>query len=478
MNEVQTLERRKGPARPKGLDIADPFLDDFTRVQWTSAEARKLWEPRISSIGQHWAAAELQSVEVGIRAAALQFATLEQLPTLSKKAAQKELSLTVLELGLVAGGSYSAGRSSPEQLEGAEAKYRVALTRPGLAEKFAEAWDTQNDTLIGILLGFPDCCRRFFVETWGAGSIDPTGYMGRTCNECAGPAEVNILLRWIGVRYVPHMPCSFGCRGSEILGRQLRGLMPAQVRAWADELLLMPMRWSGLHAIGEVVTPLFTLNFRTDHTPELVEINRPAGRYPEGSAKGLRFPYLHDPTPVEPIEKPAEASEASSSAPDPRDNGFDSAAAMRRAHDVILSVTPPGEARTVLDLGAGNGILARRLAGDAGKAVGVEIDSGRALRAQEYLDDIFVGDMFQAVTKWKPDITVFMPGRLLDLNGDSGSFLQYLRSLEGELVVYAYGDWLKEYGSLQLLCEAAGLTGQLTSPRITNDTAAGIWRWE
>ena len=82
------------------------------------------------------------------------------------------------------------------------------------------------------------------------------------------------MLRWLGVRYVPHLPCGFRCDGTIELGRRLRALIPKPERDWMDELLSMPMLWSSLHGIGEVVTPVVTLNFRTEVSHESQEIRR------------------------------------------------------------------------------------------------------------------------------------------------------------------------------------------------------------
>ncbi len=461
-----------------------PFLSDFTRRQWTSAQARSIWEPRISSFGAQLAAAELETVEVGIRRAALQNIQPEGLTELARKAISR--GLVAIPLGMQGRpGDYAA--TPVPMAKGAPWDYRVVIARPDAGAAFVEAWGAGDDERIGELLGYPDCCRRFFAETWGTGSVDPTPYMGRAGDRADGPSVANILLRWAGVRYVPHMPCSFECRGSAQLGRQFRELVAPHERAWGDELLDMPMLYSTINSIGEVVTPLFSLNFRTDPGPEAVELRRRSSRYPEGSAVGLRFPYrppaARRPAEVELAQAAPELARPVPPELEARDNGFSSWEAMKRAHGLILGVRPANGPRTVLDLGAGNGRLARALAGAGGTAIGVEADPERARRAGGVLDQVFTGDMFGEelegnVAGWEPELTLFMPGRLLELGAPPVNlFLPRLRRVGGELLVYAYGDWLEKCGSLEALCSTAGLEGELVELQIAAGVEAGVWRW-
>lgn len=467
-----------------------PFLADFARRQWVSGPARETWEPRIARIGAQFAAAERESVELGIRRAALQNITPDQLPELARKAAERGLTVTPLEM-VGRPGSYSAAPAPVEA--GRPWDYRVAITSSRISARlFLQAWAAGDDDQIGELLGYPKCCRRFFAETWAAGSTDPTWYMGA---HGGGPLEANMLLRWAGVRYVPHMPCSFQCDPTVELGEQLRGRMPELERRWADALLSMPALWSARNSIGEVQTPLFNLNFRTDPAPELREIRRDGAHYPEHAAAGLRFPYRVSARAgsqggLEPAAGRLEKE-------DPcrwLENGFGSRRAMLRAHRTVEAVRPSRGTktrRTVLDLGCGNGRLARILAGPKGEglAYGVEFDRGRARSAEQNLDGVLCSDIFSAELERltiNPDLILLMPGRLLE--GEFGKaspgferrveFVKKLEALGGELVVYVYGDWIDKFESLEALCRAAGLEGELADLQVDEGiAAAGVWRF-
>lgn len=435
-----------------------PLLD-FSRLQWVSTQARSVWEPRITAIGEHFAAAERESVEVGIRSAALQSISPEQLPELAQRAAEKGLVVTPLAPQGRPPHGYAA--STIQQSASEQWDYRVAITTLGAAGLFTEAWHKGDDETIGRLLGYPECCRGFFSATWGEGSVDPTYEMA---DPGAGAVEANILLRWLGVRYVPHLPCGFRCRGTIGLGLKLRELIPQREREWMDALLSMPMLWTSLHGIGEVVTPIVTLNFRSDVDHELREISR-QGTYPEAGANGLHFPYRPPPAKRQTLWITPWA-----------DNGFSSLEAMEKAHRVIASVLPAGP-RSVLDLGCGNGLLARQLASADGKAFGIEFDKGRAERAKQHLDGVICGDFFeQNLEQWgSVDLVVLMPGRLVE-EPDEG-FVSKLRTVSKQLLVYGYGDWLDRYESLEELCHVAGMDCRVTEQALGAEVAAGIWEW-
>lgn len=337
--------------------LAKNPLPDFSRTQWVSSNARSVWEPRITAIGKQFDAAERASIG-SIRPAALQNVSPDQFPVLAQRAAK--IGLVASPIGYL--GHFDEYVASAVDRKLSEPwEYRVALTMPRTANKFIEAWQKGDDETIGRLLGYPPCCCSFFLKTWGDGSIDPTWHME---DRGDGPIEANILLRWLGVRYIPHLPCGFRCDETIMLGKQFRAEIPKLERGWMDSLLSMPMLWTSLNGIGELVTPIFTLNFRSDIAHELREIRRQGSSYPEGGAHALRFPYLPA------IQKCLWT-----------DNGFSSREAMEAGHEMIISVIRKhmesgGHTGSLIDLGAGNGELLRKL----GRGIGLESDTGRVDR--------------------------------------------------------------------------------------------------
>jgi hypothetical protein len=121
----------------------------------------------------------------------------------------------------------------------------------------------ERHSVMGELLGFPECCREFFIETFlNEQKVDPMYEVA--CN--SGNAELidgnrdevnivdpepwcNPLWRYFGYKFVTHIPCSFDCAGSIDIAKHRGEIMNQQ--GMADEAnalfnwLSLPMEWSG-----------------------------------------------------------------------------------------------------------------------------------------------------------------------------------------------------------------------------------------
>jgi len=182
------------------------FHTDFARWIWTSAKAKEVWEPRIQEINRVWSIVEILAVSQGVRDAALLFPDVEQLPASTRQAAERGLLLLPISLEGNPAGVYSAGRT--EYKPGQAGKYRSVLVRPEMAGAALDAWGRSDEKAIGRLLGYPPCCTEFFERIWVQEQrVDTTLAMAETTHgDTAGPLEANILLRWLSVRLVPHLP--------------------------------------------------------------------------------------------------------------------------------------------------------------------------------------------------------------------------------------------------------------------------------
>jgi len=326
-----------------------PFrIPEFSpRITWTSAAARAVWEPRLSLVSAAFVEAERQSVIVGLRDSTLQTVAPEGLTDLAKAMAAH--GLVVLPVGKVARSLAYASASQPVRL-GEPFDLRVVITRPAHLDAWAKAWETSDNETIGRLLGYPACCRTFFSRVWDQEHwFDTTGPMAEGYVHVRG---TNMLLRWFGVRPVPHLPCAFDCLPTLHIATKLRELMPEPAQTWARQMLSWPVKWSSLHGIAEIFTPVFRAIVPTDALASKTEVCFQGDGYPKEGATGLSFPYRREGMGWEPR------------------NGFMSDEAMFAAHAVLLQALPNRSFETVIDLGCGDGALLRQIA--ARRRVGVE----------------------------------------------------------------------------------------------------------
>lgn len=256
---------------------------------WVSSQARAIWEPRLQAASRAWQSLERASVYAGVRQTALQAAAPDELPALMAEAAERSASVLTLAKQ-ASGGSYSA--SAKPAAAGERFNYRVAITYD--PREFMAAWRAQDDEAIGIFLGFPGCCLDFFARTWGAGLVDTTAEMG-----AGATLECNILGRWLGIRWSPHLPCSFACEATQAFGRRFRAiaedirvLNAFTLAELLDEILQWPWEWSALHGIAEIKCPVLKISTRTNVYAEKRVVRWTGdGRYPAEGARGLHFPY-------------------------------------------------------------------------------------------------------------------------------------------------------------------------------------------
>lgn len=467
-----------------------PFpVPEWCRVMWASAEGKALWEPRLQQIGRAWSALELSSVGQ-VRGVCRQNVMPSQLPELAAKAAARHLMVVPLAQERRVQGY----RSAAEPLRpGDPWDYQVIVGRAKEVEVFLEARAANDEAEIGALLGYPTCCTDFYKRVWVeegwrdttwpmAGATpcpdDPSAYNTPSGTRVVtGPVECNILLRWLGVRWSFHLPCSFQCPETAKLGSALRTLLShdcPEEAGWIDELLSMPVQWSAWHGIAEVVHPLLKISAKTDATGDRLVVKR------EGSAKPAAVPA---PVPMTLISRAKPQPDST----EWTDNGFSSMESMVQAHRTIIRVaslvTP--EVQSVLDLGCGNGRLARAIVGRDGFAVGIEQDPERALRAHRHLGNgnVAVGtivERFPGAWGTDFDLILLMPGRLLEIEDRDRrrALVEQLRNSRARVLVYTYPS--PDTRSLKVLIDHAGMRATIPFHdwyRGEDGTAAGLLEW-
>jgi methyltransferase family protein len=480
-----------------------PFkLHDFTRISWVSDSARAIWEPRTKRIMNAWLEIEWRAITAGVRSCCIALASPQQFIERAPKWAQ--VGLNALPFAMVGStGDYSSTSAAVEY--GKPFAFRFVLGSPQHVSEFKEAWEMSDDRAIGAFLGYPACCRDFFKRVWvDDGLVDTTWPMAGatpgsriedTVIEVSSTPKANILWRWMGVRAVSHLPCSFSCEATVELADRFVEVGRAhgfdEEMDWMLEILDWPAEWSALHGIAEIKTPILKVSTRTDATPCKYTVRYMGRSMPCEGARGLRFPFSVPSSPVltesesfrqglkNPIgDQPDRAQWYAT------DNGFSTVAAMEISHEPILRIansvlaTNPG---TVLDLGCGNGVLLQRLL-DANPSIvpfGVDLEASRIAHARELLprfaDNFVAGDLLDLESIWPEGrsyaLALLMPGRLLEATPDRAAQLRTrLRSQCDRVLIYAYGDWLTRHGTLKGLAAATGFELVDTD----NEQAAGF----
>lgn len=266
------------------------LLPDFTRFSWVNGGARLHWGPRIEAIRRAWSDIEWMSVAGGVRQCALVAISQKAFSAAKTRWLAHRLSAVGLPGGAGVGQS---GRV-----------YAFVGQRSSI-RRAEEAWSARDTDTLGELFGYPQCCCKFFREawveqhwhdtTWPMAVDQMLPYRNIVDVEPIDPPVANILLRWLGVRAVPHLPCRFYCQETARFGQQLLSVGEqagyGQEMQWLTEILSWPVEWSALHGIAEIKMPILKIVTRTDATASKCTVRWRGEIYPPEGASGLHFPY-------------------------------------------------------------------------------------------------------------------------------------------------------------------------------------------
>ncbi len=390
--------------------------------QWTSPESHELFAPKLALAKAGWDELEPMSVSSGVRPSALLSLTAEELVSASKAIIREGLEIVVLGQMPIANSSVNSYSSNAPRV--GTPGFRAALCRPGLSKAWLKAWEQEDDETIGELLGFPSCCRKFFQDQWKKNrQVDPTHVMDGGPD---GAWEVNIMLRWLGVRLVPHLPCSWNCAESLKLAQSLfeLGMKSGMQREMSAlyEILSLPMSYSLKNGIGFVETEHFRFAFTSDMLVLGTEISRKA------SPKHWE------------------------------DNGFHDPGEMLRAHSLIERVVAGlPKPHWIVDLGCGDGTLLVRLKGHCEEVFGCDSNELRVSHGlQRYpglnITTCRIQDLNSVcVPPQESSLALLMPGRLPEMSPEDAAEVKVLLKSYSNVILYSYGDlplseWLEKTG--------------------------------
>lgn len=398
----------------------DFTLNDFTRVIYSSKEMEDTWKPRITLISNRVRQLEIETVVRGLRKACLVNLSEDELKDNADELSRKGKCVVPLTL-IPTGKNYSSNAVKYEK--GMPFSYRCLVTSPEDMPSFFKAFIEGDNQVMGELLGYPKCCIEFFEKAW-PGKVDTTIEM-----EKAEEYSIwcNVLLRYLGCRMVFHLPCSFKCKETESIGLRYFKLLHEyfeQEALWLQEMLSWPTRWTGLHGIAEIKTPVFKVMTRTDAWSDMVAFNLGGKQIimPQGVPK---YPRIDDWT----------------------SNGFTTKQAMKEAHDSVIIATGAKFRELegkIIDLGCGNGELLSRF-NRAKVLVGVEADYNRFMEGvEDKVNIIFfhmnILDYCKKVWSEKFDLCIIDWNRLEEAGNDIGTILDVISNYCDWLLITNYSD--------------------------------------
>lgn len=292
------------------MKLLDFEIPSFSRMSWVSKAVKDEWEPKLLKARSAYSELELESVTHGLRKCVIRNVSPDYLIAFMDKLAERQL--VFLPIRKVGGSSEYAHRYTSAK-EGSSWKWYGVVAKSyedasKLKSLVLEDEENIDHEAIGELLGYPKCCTHFFTEKWGAGYIDPVwqeaenvasahvlkkeDHLIKVSHEL--PYETNLMLRYIGIRLVPHIPCSLDCKDTAHmasswmnLGRELGidGLNEL------EEFLRLPVQWDCLKGIAYVATPLFKIETNSMTCYPNYVVQRMGTFYPKYLPRGLSFPY-------------------------------------------------------------------------------------------------------------------------------------------------------------------------------------------
>lgn len=417
--------------------MSNPVLPDWTRWSWASVAERQYWHPLFMQASQDYQYFEKYSVVVGLRDACWLPVKPEDLVSQTDWARRHGLVLVPTHQ-ICDTGTYSATQQSC--VPGKPFVFRCLYIKP---DKLKDTADL-SDANLGTLLGYPTCCQEHFAKTWGQGQVDSTFEQWVHTNR--QPFTIaHTMLRWMGIRLVSHMPCSFHCKPSTDIANENLKFMATQLgpavkesALLINEVLHWPLKWSRKFGIAEIVSPALKISTRSDWTPSLQQFEK-TGDYKKPEATFWT------------------------------DNQFVDHAPMRESHSVLINslIEELPKGARVLDLGCGNGVLLRRLTihrPDV-KIAGVDTNKAAISRIPSLVGKWWTGLIEdQQWVGWNPTAVIINPVRLSEMGESSVQCVNEQLAKVPQVFVYTYSDLQDQ--ELADLCTEEGLP----SPRMLQKT--------
>lgn len=262
-------------------------LQPFTKVSWKSEGLKNIWAERILRISRAYHNAEYLLVKKKVRSCAVVHINWRTADDIIEKITTDRLFYLPIRWSKTYSGfshkHFFTQKGDPDSFIYGVLSYDLDY---GKQFRDAELNGKVDHKVIGELLGYPECCSDAFIDRWGKGIFDPLFEAAESAGEketnngteiihAKAHPYANPFLRYFGVRITSHLPCSVQCKGTIKIGEEwIKAIreLDEDAAKWAIDILNMPIKWSILHCIAQIETPLFfgiTNTMFTEHKKEV-----------------------------------------------------------------------------------------------------------------------------------------------------------------------------------------------------------------
>ena len=288
------------------MELLENFdIDSFLRVAWITKEAKEQWADTLPQINQFIQELEVTSVVEGHRRCTWQTVDTAELIRYTKDWEKKGLySIPIHQTGQFEGFAH---RHAPI-IKGKPTNTCVILAKTlEDCKAFRKAFETDDNFTQGQLLGYPDCCSKFFCDVWAKGYYDPIWQAVENTSEeivtmsdngrkvrIKGHPLSNAILRYLGLRVCFHIPCAFDCKESIRTATErleLSRKMQPDLTKLLEALMHMPHSWDCYHGIAVVRSPIFYAITSSVPCKERHVVEIEGGFIPKEARRGIGFPF-------------------------------------------------------------------------------------------------------------------------------------------------------------------------------------------
>jgi len=220
---------------------------------WKSEYLKEYWDKKIDEITKDFYYAQLKSVASGFRDCATIHIDGKSLNELKFIAENNLVLYPIRKIKPFIG--FAHVHQEPKEGE-PSILYCVVSRSIEKAKKFAELENSylRNHVEIGKLLGYPECCSKFFQETFHKNyDYIPEIYK----NSKDFYPELNILIRYWGIRLIPFFPCRFDCENALDFAIEFKKFMKKENYENLIKILGIKTIWDSYKGLVQVENNIF-----------------------------------------------------------------------------------------------------------------------------------------------------------------------------------------------------------------------------